>query len=138
MNRLNDHLCFAVRFVGAGYVALWPVSTPADGDLFGASQICGGGGALDLVCGMPHPLQFGIGLHVAGAACTAAAAAHLVLRGLLRARRRRQAAAAGPAEARPPAAIAPPAPKPRSRRPMPPPRKLVEPRTHFGLRGLPQ
>ncbi|MGN6572643.1 MAG: hypothetical protein ACTHLO_14640 [Pseudolabrys sp.] len=141
MNRLKDHLCFAVRFVGFGYVVLWPVSTPAGGDLFGASLLCraGGAGALDVVCNMPHPLQLGIGLHAVGALCAALAVCDLLLRGVLRARGRRNAAAIAPAEPvqAPPAAAFVPQVRPR-RRPMPPPRKLTEARTHFGLRGVPR
>jgi len=139
LNRLKDHLCFAVQFVGLGYAVLWPVSTPAAGDLFGASLLCkGGGGTFGLVCRLPHPLQFGIGLHFAGALCAAAAVLMFLTRAVRRARGRRLARPAAPAEA-PPAPIATPvAYKPRARRrPMPPPRKVVEPRTHFGLRGVP-
>lgn len=141
MNRLKDHLCFAVQFVGLGYVVLWPVSTPAGGGgVFGASLLCarGGAGRLDFVCSLPHPLQLGIGLHVAGALCAVAALLLLVVRGVGRARRRQVAAAVVSAEARPEAAAVPLRQKPRAyRRPMPPPRTLTEPRTHFGLRGVP-
>ena len=141
MNRLKDHLCFAVQFVGLGYVVLWPVSTPAGGGgVFGASLLCarGGAGRLDFVCSLPHPLQLGIGLHVAGALCAVAALLLLVVRGVGRARRRQVDAAVVSDEARPAAAVVPLRQKPRAyRRPMPPPRKLTEPRTHFGLRGVP-
>ena len=137
LNRFKDHLGFAVQFVGLGYIALWPVSTPAAGDLFGASLLCkGGDGTFAIVCTLPHPLQFGIGLHFAGALC--AAVLMFLSRAVRRVRGRRLARPAAPAEA-PPAPIATPvAYKPRARRrPMPPPRKVVEPRTHFGLRGVP-
>ena len=135
MNRLTDYLGFSVRFAGLGYIALWPVSTPADGDVFGASYLCRG--ALNLICGLPHPLQLGIGLHAAGALCAVAATLHLLAGGVLRVRRRRAPAAGAPPE--PPAkAATSPAPRLRpNRRPMPPPRKITEPRSHFGLRGVP-
>ena len=142
MNRLKDHFCFAVRYVGMGYVVLWPVSTPAGGDLFGAPLLCTGGSAraFDFLCAMPHPLQLGLGLHVAGTLCALAAVLHLLARAIVRAKRRRQPALPGAAEAAAPVRAAVPA-RPRlrpGRRPMPPPRKQVEPRTHFGLRGVPQ
>jgi len=139
LNRLKDHLGFAVQFVGFGYVALWPVSTPAAGDLFGASLLCkAGGGTFGFVCNLPHPLHFGVGLHVAGALCALATMLMFVARAVRRARRRRSAMMAAPAEASPAPLAAPVALKPRARRrPMPPPRKVVEPRTHFGLRGVP-
>jgi hypothetical protein len=138
LNRLKDHLGFAVQFVGLGYIALWPVSTPAAGDLFGASLLCkGGGGTFAIVCNLPHPLQFGIGLHFAGTLCAGAAVLMLLARAVRRARGRRPTIA--PAPEAPLAPIATPvAYRPRARRrPMPPPRKVVEPRTHFGLRGVP-
>jgi hypothetical protein len=140
MNRLKDHLCFAVRFVGLGYVVLWPVSTPGGGDLFGASLLCEGGGrALDIVCSLPHPLRLGVGLHLAGALCAVVAVLHLCVHGVCRMRGGRQDAVAASPDTCPAAVVAPATRKPRARRrPMPPPRKVVEPRTHFGLRGVPQ
>jgi hypothetical protein len=139
LNRLKDHLCFAVQFVGLGYAVLWPVSTPAAGDLFGASLLCkGGGGTFGLVCRLPHPLQLGIGLHVVGALCAVATILYFLARAVRSARRRRLPTVAAPAEVSLAPSAAPVAPKPRARRrPMPPPRKVVEPRTHFGLRGMP-
>jgi hypothetical protein len=138
MNRLRDYLCFTVQFVGFGYAALWPVSTPAGGDLFGASLLCGGEGALEILCRMPHPLQLGIGLHAAGALCAIAATLHLCLRAMLRGRRRRDEAAVACAPIAPGVAAAARM-KPRApRRPMPPPRAAVPARSHFGLRGVPR
>jgi hypothetical protein len=86
---------------------------------------------------MPHPLQLGIGLHLAGALCAALAALHLMGRGVCNLRRRRHDGVAdAPASTVDAPAPAAPAPRPR-RRPMPPPRRLTEARSHFGLRGLP-
>jgi hypothetical protein len=140
MNRFRDYLGFAVQFVGLGYVVLWPLSTPGRGDLFGAPLLCGGrvADAVDVVCGMPHPLRLGVGLHAVGALCAVLATLHLLVRAVGRARSRRGAVADGAAV--PPAAIAVEAgAKPRlRRRRMPPPHKAVPPRSHFGLRGLPR
>jgi len=138
MNRFRDYLCFAVQFAGLGYVVMWPLSTPGDGDLFGAALVChGGAGVLAVVCRMPHPLQLGVGLHIAGALCAVLATLHLLVRGICSVRRQRPGAASDvPGEAVAAAVIAAPAPRAR-RRPMPPPRRLTEPRSHFGLRGVP-
>ena len=140
MNRFQDYLCFAVRFAGLGYIVLWPVSTPAHGELFGASVICTGKTAdvFALICRMPHPLQMSIGLHAAGALCAVLATLHVLLRMIGRAGRRHRGLSAVPAVR--PAAVVPPAP-PKSRlrwRHLPPPRKLLQARSHFGLRGVPQ
>ena len=146
MNRLRDYLGFAVRFVGFGYIALWPVSTPGRGDLFGAALLCHDrvGRALDLVCGWPHPLRLSLGLHATGALCAVLATVYLLAVAVRRARGRLAkpaASAPAPVEADPLTAVAPRKPfiplKAR-RRPMPPPRKFVPPRAQFGLRGLPQ
>ncbi|HXD44090.1 MAG TPA: hypothetical protein VN655_03060 [Pseudolabrys sp.] len=139
MTRLKDYLCFAVHFAGLGYIVLWPVSTPGNGDLFGAPFLCGGAAALDLICRMPHPLRLGIGLHVFGALCAVLAVLHLLARAAARMRRRGAQPAA--AEIAPPPAptFVAAASRPRARlRRMPPPRKLERPRSHFGLRGVPQ
>jgi hypothetical protein len=140
MNRFQDYLCFAVRFAGLGYIVLWPVSTPAHGELFGTSLICTGKTAdvFALICRMPHPLQMSIGLHAAGALCAVLATLHILLRLIGRARRRRRRLSAVPAVS-PVAVVPPPAPKSRLRwRHLPPPRKLLQARSQFGLRGMPQ
>lgn len=145
MNRLKDYLGFSVRFVGLGYIVLWPLSTPGRGDLFGAAIVCHDrvGRALDLVCNWPHPLHLSIGLHMTGALCALLATSQLLVVVVRRARRPRAGAAVSPsvaATAEPPVVRTerPLAPIRARRRPMPPPRKGVPPRTHFGLRGLPQ
>ena len=144
MSRLRDYLGFSVWFVGLGYAVLWPLSTPGDGELFGAPFVCHDrvGRALDLVCAWPHPLRLSLGLHATGALCALLATMHLCALAMRRARRLR--VRCGPpvspsVEAEPSAVPAPRAPLRRLRRPPPPPpRKFVPPRTHFGLRGLPQ
>jgi hypothetical protein len=134
MARCRDYLDFAVRFFGLGYVALWPLSTPDRGDLFGASVLCNGG-LFDAVCDLPHPLRFGIGFHAAGVLCALLAVLGFAAAGMRRVRRRSGVVTPDVSlPASPPSALA--APK-RPRRPVPPPRKNVPPRDHFGLRGVP-
>jgi hypothetical protein len=144
MSRLRDYLGFSVWFVGLGYAVLWPLSTPGDGELFGAALVCHDrvGRVLDLVCAWPHPLRLSLGLHATGALCAVLATLQLCVVAVRRARRLR----AGPAASVLPSVEAEPSTAPRQpptpfkarRRPMPPPRKFVPPRSHFGLRGLPQ
>ena len=136
MNRFRDYLDFSVQFFGLGYVALWPVSTPDGDGVFGAGVVCGG--LFDRLCRMPHPLHFGLGLHAVGALCALLAVMNLALAAMRRLRRRGAAAAESAVQPIPPTAIAiAPAPK-RARRPLPPPRRLAQPRQQFGLRGLPR
>lgn len=134
MDRARDYINFAVKFVGLGYVALWPLTvTGTSGDVFGAAVICGGrlGAALAGVCRLPHVLRLSLGLHVVGALCAALVLLHFA-RLAWRARRKPRADAA----AREPAFKAR---RPRFRfRPLPPPRKPGRPRKEFGLRGVPR
>jgi len=144
MNRIRDYLNFSISFSGLGYIWMWPLSTPdAYGRLFGADLICRDGGfvLLDVVCGLPHPLQMSPALHLLGLLAAAYVAVRLswrALRAALRARARRHRNAALDAAlvaARLPAVIAPPS---ASEPPQPllsnlPP---VGPRAQFGLRSL--
>lgn len=146
MSRLRDYLGFSVRFVGLGYVVLWPLSTPGGGELFGAALVCHDrvGRALDFVCAWPHPLRLSLGLHATGALCAVVVAVQLCAVAVRRARRLRsgRATPVSPSvEAEPPTVVAQSQPRALlklRRRPLPPPRKSVPPRSHFGLRGLPQ
>jgi hypothetical protein len=134
MDRCRDYLGFAVRFFGLGYLVLWPLSTPDRGELFGAGLVCKDGGLFDVVCRLPHPLHLGVGVHATGALCALLAVLNLLVYAVRRVRRHHRAAA--PAGA--PLPVAPrSAPQRVRRRPLPPPCKIVRPRTHFGLRGLP-
>jgi hypothetical protein len=132
MNRARDYINFAVKFVGLGYVVLWPLSvTSTSGDVFGAALVCSGrfGAAVARLCDLPHVLRLSLGLHVVGALCAALALVHLAVLAL-NARRKTRAAAAAPA-------FKPK--KPRFHlRPLPPPRKAGRPRKEFGLRGVPR
>ena len=138
MNRVGDYTHFTVRFVGLGYVALWPLSSDGSGRPFGAALFCGEGGSalVDLLCQAPHPLQLSPALHAVGAAAAAFVMVELLLR-VVRRRRRRAQSLAVPETivvARIPGVI----PKaPRHRKPSPPPRP-VKPRAQFGLRGAPR
>jgi len=131
MDRCRDYLGFAVRYFGLSYLLLWPLSTPGHGELFGAAVVCGG--ALDVLCRLPHPLHFGTGLHWAGAVCALFASADPAIRVLVRARLRRR----DPGSSDVAGAVSPP-PRRMRRRPWPPPRRLIRPRSHFGLRGVPR
>jgi len=138
MNRIKDYSRFAVGFVGLGYIVLWPLSTPgAGGDLFGASLLCADGNfaLLGWLCHWPHPLRLSPALHAIGALSAVFVLARFSLGAILRVRRK-PAAATNDA-----AALAAPLPAkavpPSSRKRMGPPRP-VKPRTHFGLRGMPQ
>ena len=133
MNRCKDHLCFAVQFVGLGYIALWPFTASGyGGKLFGASILCGEDHALVLgtLCHSSHPLTLSPALHVMGFVAALVVGARF-LRSLLRCfRRARAAPAPAPAidlsrvalcRARPTAPLLPPS--------------SVRPRSQFGLRG---
>lgn len=131
MDRCRDYLGFAVRYFGLSYLVLWPLSTPDRGELFGATFVCGG--MLDAVCRLPHPLQFSTGLHLAGAICALLTCGILAVRALARTWPRRRGAGAPEV-----VAAASPPPWRMRRRPTLPPRRLVRPRSHFGLRGVPR
>jgi hypothetical protein len=128
MNRLRDYIGFIIRFLGLGYLALWPLASNggAGGKLFGASILCRTG-VLDVLCHSPHPLAMPPALHAMGVLSVLAVAGQFIWRLLRRARHR--------AAARTPIIPAPgvdnslrkPTPRPRCR--------PVQPRDHFGLRG---
>ena len=137
MNRARDYINFAVKFVGFGYIVLWPLSVAnTSGDVFGAAFVCGGrlGAAVSHLCGLPHPFRLSLGLHVVGALFAALALLHLAALALRARRKPREDAA--PSAAVPVAVV-----KPRKARfhlrPPPTPRKLGRPRQEFGLRGVP-
>jgi hypothetical protein len=131
-NRVGDYCAFAVRFVGLGYLVLWPLASP---DPFGLARFCRPG-APHLLCRWPHLLDLTPGLHLIGISCAGALGIHLLLRAAARWRRARaQRAQAGVAlNARVPAAL--------SRRPQRPPFQAplpkIKPRSHFGLRAAPR
>jgi len=133
MNRVHDYIGFAVRFLGIGYMALWPL-TAADGGFtaFDMSFLCVGSSALDALCRLNPALQLSPGLHLIGTSSAAYVLGALALRPLRRWRRSRAAAAnmAGPD-------ILARLKLVRRPRPGPAPRRYVPPRSQFGLRGAP-
>ena len=136
MNLARDYINFAVKFVGLGYIVMWPWSTTrAGGDVFGAALVCDGdiGAAIVPLCHLPHVLRFSLGLHMVGALFAALAVLQLVA-GLLFVERSPSDA---PARARKAPAALLKAAKARLR-PLPAPRKLGKPRREFGLRGVPR
>lgn len=138
MNRVRDYINFAVKFVGFGYIALWPVSVAGtSGRVFGASVVCGGrfGVVFDHLCRLPHLLRLNPGLHIVGALFAALALLHLITL-VVRPRRRLPDDAAATA-GRPVSAVKLKTPRFRFR-PLPPPRKFARPRKEFGLRGVPR
>lgn len=136
MNRCKDHLCFAVRFVGLGYVVLWPLTASGyDGKLFGASILCGDDGALTLgmlgpLCHSAHPLTLSPALHIMGFVAALVVGARLLRRLLRRFRRARAAPIPTTAIDSSRVALRPARPSAPLRLPRP-----VSPRSQFGLRG---
>ncbi|MCF8477285.1 MAG: hypothetical protein K9G60_09650 [Pseudolabrys sp.] len=141
MNRVKDHIRFAVWFVGLGYIALWPL-TKHDSSIvayfatFHVFAVCGQSSAVvDLICDPPQPLRLSPGLDLIGMLSAACVAVRLLLRHLRRLRQGRVAMARRePA----PYPVAQPSQARRHRfAPEPPPARAVRPRAHFGLRGVP-
>ena len=132
MNRVHDYIGFAVRFLGFGYMALWPL-TAADGGFaaFDLSSLCDRPIALDALCQLNPALHLSPGLHLIGASSAACALVMLALRPL---RRWRQKGTAG-ADIAGPDIVA--RLKLVRRPPPPPPRRYVPRRSQFGLRGAP-
>ena len=136
MNRVRDYGAFAIGYYGLGYILLWPLSSPyATGELFGAAVVCGAGAFVPVrwLCGLPHPLQLSMPLHLLGLMSALLVAARLAVLALARLRRRSAAAVGAGAPAG-----CPPETRRDPSRPRPP-RRLgrVKPRAQFGLRGMP-
>ncbi|MDI1346807.1 MAG: hypothetical protein PSV22_22330 [Pseudolabrys sp.] len=133
MNRVHDYIGFAVRFLGFGYMALWPL-TAADGGFaaFDLSSLCDRPFALDALCQLSPAWHLSPGLHLAGTTSAAYVLMALALRPL---RRWRRNGAAGAGNARPD--IGARLKLVRRPPPPPPPRRYVRPRSQFGLRGAP-
>lgn len=130
MNLVRDYVGFAVRFVGLGYMALWPLTAAGEGvadvDL---SFLCGGTFA---PCHWSPALHLSPGLHIAGTLSAAFVLLLLLLRPLRRWWQNRTATAkiAGPD-------IIARLKLVRRPRPAPLPRRYVPRRSEFGLRGAP-
>jgi len=133
-NRVGDYCRFAVRFVGLGYIVLWPLATP---DPFGLAGYCRRDAPLwHFFCHWPHLLNLTPGLHLIGIFCTGVLGVHLLLRAAAhwRRARARRADAALAFNARLPAALMRTPQRPPFRAPL----RKVKPRSHFGLRAAPR
>jgi hypothetical protein len=129
-NRVADYCGFAVRFIGLGYLALWPFSTP---DPFGLAQFCRPDTPFQyLFYHWPQFVHLTPGLHLIGILCAGFLAARLLLRQSARWRRGRpvHANADLASSACDPSVLAR---LQRAQFAKPPPK--VKPRSEFGLRG---
>lgn len=133
-NRVVDYGAFAVRFVGFGYLALWPLSTP---DRFGLGRLCRPDApGWRLFCHWPQLIHLTPGLHLIGVFCAGALAVHLTLRLAARFRRARakRADAARAANVGVPQALARTPQRSVFAAPLP----KIKPRSAFGLRPSPR
>jgi hypothetical protein len=134
MNRVKDHIQFAICFSGLGYILLWPL-TAHDGPIaaFEASLICGGRFLPDTICRLPQPMMLSPGLHLIGLLSAVAVVARCIWRRSTRLRHFCRAGSGDAARAmsrlRMVARVSSPAVMPS--------RRAVKPRRQFGLRGLP-
>lgn len=130
-NRVGDYCAFAVRFVGLGYLVLWPLASP---DPFGLARFCRPN-AVYLLCHWPHPIDLTPGLHLIGLFCVGALGVRALLHGLTRWRRMhaQRAQAAMTLDARVPAALLR-----RPQRPFQASLPRIKPRSQFGLRAVPR
>lgn len=126
MNRIKDYSGFAARFVGSGYLVLWPVTVDETGGMsFGASILCREDSAnwLGFLCNSAPALRLPPGLHAIGFMSAVYVIAQVLAGAIKRSRRARLSVA-------PPTQHADPPRKPR------PLLRYVKPRTQFGLRGM--
>ena len=133
-NRVVDYCGFAVRFIGLGYLVLWPL---ASSDPFGLARFCRPQARYwQLFCHWPQLVHLTPGLHLIGLFCTGVLAIHLALRLAARFKRARarRANAALALTARVPAALA----RAPQRAGLVAPLPKVKPRSQFGLRPSPR
>jgi hypothetical protein len=125
-NRVVDYCAFAVRFIGLGYLVLWPFSTP---DPFGLARFCRPDTPLQrFFYHWPQLVTLTPGLHLIGILC----ASYLAIRLLFRRRARAlHANGALTPSVNDPATLA----GTPQRAPLVKPRPKVKPRSEFGLRG---
>jgi len=130
VNRVGDYCSFVIRFVGLGYVVLWPFAQPSPlssglcrDDALSWPSLCN---CLDR---FPHVFSLPPGLHVIGMVCAGCLSISVMVRPLSR-WRRDGAQRAVMLAARIPAAVT----RSPQRKPLGPHRN-VKPRNHFGLRG---
>jgi hypothetical protein len=133
-NRVADYCGFAVRFVGLGYLVLWPFATA---NPLGVSRLCRPEMLpWRLLCDWPQFIHLTPGLHLIGLFCAGLLAIHLALRLAARIKRARAARTntALALTVRVPAALTRTSQRPRFETPLP----KVKPRSEFGLRPGPR
>jgi hypothetical protein len=133
-NRVVDYGGFAVRFVGLGYLVLWPLSTWSP---FGLARWCRPDAlSWRLFCHWPQLIHLTPGLHLIGLFCAGALAVHLALRLAARLRRARaeRVERARAANIRVPQALARAPQRSVFAAPLP----KIKPRSEFGLRAGPR
>ena len=126
MNRIKDYSGFAARFVGFGYLVLWPATIDETGGMsFGASILCREDATdwLGFLCNFVPALRLPPGLHALGFMSAVYVIAQVLAGAIKRSRRACLSVAPLAQHADPPR-------KPRS------PLRYVKPRTQFGLRGM--
>jgi hypothetical protein len=137
MNRIKDYTCFAARFVGLGYIVLWPITAnELSGEAFGASIFCRDGSfsLMIFLCSSGHPLGMPPSLHALGFMSAVFVTTRLLFSAAKRSRLAVRARGSVSSSAEVKMADEPTPPPPRKPRPW---RPTVKHRTHFGLRGVP-
>ena len=138
MNRIKEYFEFEARFLGLGYMLLWPVIAHDNSIVTLNTPIfCGENAYLPFapLCHLSHAVHLSPGLHLIGLMSASYVVGSLALRRL---RRWRRVPAANDVAMSVSAsridAMLPPAPRPTRAKPLCPLRP-VRPRKTFGLRG---
>jgi len=131
-NRVVDYCGFAVRFIGLGYLVLWPLARP---DPLGLAGLCRSGAlwrAARFLCHWPQFVTLTPGLHLLGILCVGWLAIWILWRQGVRFRRAHAARADAALALSTRIAVVPG--RPAFVAPLP----KVKPRSQFGLRGGPR
>ena len=129
MNRVGDYSGFVIRFLGVGYIVLWPFIAPIP---LAASALCAAAWPLAFLCKLPHVISLPVGLHIIGIVCAACVGLSLAARPLARLRRERAQRSVVLAARIPSAKVH------SFWHKSPRPHRKVKPRDHFGLRNAPR
>jgi hypothetical protein len=129
VNRVRDYCGFAIRFVGLGYIVLWPVTAPAS--LMQSGPGRASAPLWHYLCHGPHVFSLPPGLHLIGMVCVACLAVRMIMRPLARRRQGEQRAVM------PAARLSAAVPRQPRHKPLGP-HRTVKPRSQFGLRGMPR